>query len=68
MKPKVLIVVRGGVVNDVITTEDMDVFVKDFDSIGEGEEFGLESFGPPDGVFSQEDFEKCVLADLPSED
>lgn len=57
MKPKLLIEVRGGLVQCVTATADMDVITLDWDNISAGEELAeaLEP-GEPDEVLSPQQF------------
>jgi len=63
MKPQVLIVVSGGVVTDVIATQDVDVVVKDWDNIKVGDEFTGEP-SPPDEIVSPDTFQERVMDEV----
>jgi hypothetical protein len=59
-KTKILIIVRGGVVQDVISTEPVEYILKDWDNIDAGDEFNPnETF--PATVMKEKEFNKEVL-------
>jgi hypothetical protein len=66
--PKVLIVVEGGIVQDVISDQPVQYFVKDFDLMQGGYAYHKpdadESLFDDASVFNGKEFKKAVYQDL----
>jgi len=63
-KPKVLIVVEGGIVQSVISDGPVEILIKDFDNIEQGDQFDPQ-FSEPDLIVTDADrFMSEVMADV----
>jgi len=61
-KPRVLIIVQGGLVTEVITDVDATIIIKDFDNIECGDKLDVE--GNDQAGVTAAEFDRQVVADL----
>ena len=63
--PRVVVVVKGGVVQSVFADQPVEFLRKDFDNIEAGDAIGMDDFAPAQLFSDPEQFKEQVLIDVP---